>query len=117
MDELYKAITDLLELISTFDVYLEQPPKRTPVPYLTYDIIIADHTFDRYLGILTVHAHYDGEHTIELEEEVEAIRIGIDKASVTNASVGFDAHIDTVYPLPSTENVPCQSNSVFGELK
>lgn len=105
MDELYKAVAELLELISDYDVYLEQPPKKTPVPYLTYDIIIPSHTFDRYLGILTICVFYDGEHTLQLEEEVETIRAGIDKSSVVNASVGFDAHVDTIYPLPATEGV------------
>lgn len=102
MDKLYEAISALLNLIATFEVDLEKTPQGTGLPYIDYVIEILSTSFDRMECFLIIEVWYDGEHTLELEQEVELIRKGLDNYTEANANVGFDLSLESLLPIIST---------------
>jgi hypothetical protein len=104
VDKLYEALLALIETYATFEVYLEKAPPGTNLPYITFSVEIVDTYFDRNVGILTVSVWYDGDHTIELEQEVELIRAGLNEAKVVNSDVGFSMNVATVFPVLNNED-------------
>jgi len=104
VEKLYEALLILIESFATYDVHLEKAPPNTSLPYITYKVEIPDTSFDRLTGILTVDIWYDGDHTFELEQEVEIIRKGLDRAKVVNSDVGFSMGIATIFPILDNES-------------